>query len=155
MRNDELEMAAIGGGNAELVAALHRNGLPTDDLEESGRRFFGFRDAEGRRVGFIGVEWAGGDALLRSLVVEEDRRGRGFGQRITRWALDWLQSQGARDVYLLTTTAATLAARMGFRPVDRGEAPATIRATRQFAALCPASAVVMRLEQTGPGRHAR
>ena len=78
MRNDELEMEAISGGNAELAAALQRNGLPTDDLEESGRRFFGFRDAEGRRVGFIGVEWAGGDALLRSLVVEEDRRRQGF-----------------------------------------------------------------------------
>lgn len=155
MRNNELEMEEISGGNAELAAALQRNGLPTDDLEESGRRFFGFRDAEGRRVGFIGVEWAGGDALLRSLVVEEDRRGQGFGQGIARWALDWLQRQGVREVYLLTTTAATLAARMGFQPVNRDEVPATIRTTRQFAALCPASAVVMRLEQSGPGRHVR
>ena len=53
--------------------------------------------------------------------------------------------------YLLTTTAAVLAARMGFQTVSRDAVPATIQATRQFAALCPASAVVMRLEQSRPG----
>ena len=46
----------------------------------------------------------------------------------------------------LTTTAADYFARLGFVRIDRDAAPPAIRATAQFASLCPASAHVMRRE---------
>jgi amino-acid N-acetyltransferase len=49
------------------------------------------------------------------------------------------------DIYLLTTTAPDFFAGLGFRRAGRKTAPPAIRATRQFATLCPASAVLMHL----------
>jgi amino-acid N-acetyltransferase len=50
---------------------------------------------------------------------------------------------GVRELFLLTTTAEPIFARWGFRRVDRAEAPPAIRESREFASLCPASAVFM------------
>jgi N-acetylglutamate synthase-like GNAT family acetyltransferase len=47
-------------------------------------------------------------------------------------------------VFLLTTTAVPLIARLGFRRIERSEAPATIASTTEFSSLCPASAAIMR-----------
>jgi N-acetylglutamate synthase-like GNAT family acetyltransferase len=128
----------------ELEAGLRAAGLPTDDLGEPGRSFFRFRDAGRRTIGFIGFERTGPVALLRSLAVAESARGQGFGLTITRWALDHMAHLGITDVYLLTTGAAGFfAAKLGFVPTPRGQAPEAIRASRQFAALCPSSAVLM------------
>jgi amino-acid N-acetyltransferase len=50
---------------------------------------------------------------------------------------------GVRTLYLLTTTAEAFFARRGYHRIDRGVAPAAIRSTREFAALCPASSAFM------------
>jgi amino-acid N-acetyltransferase len=44
---------------------------------------------------------------------------------------------------LLTTTAAPFFTRFGFTSAARDAAPAALRATAEFASLCPASAVCM------------
>ncbi len=53
------------------------------------------------------------------------------------------RSQGVRDVYLLTTTAEDFFARRGYVRIGREKAPRTIRSTREFADLCPASSAFM------------
>ncbi|NID14509.1 hypothetical protein [Luteibacter yeojuensis] len=50
---------------------------------------------------------------------------------------------GFAKLFLLTTTATDYFVERGYRRVDREEVPADIRSTRQFAGLCPASALVM------------
>jgi len=124
----------------QLVAAA---GLPAEDLADANlSHFFGYGSRE-KPSGVVGLEVFGGDALLRSLVVDPSERGTGGGRLLVAAAEEHAHSQGVRSVYLLTTTAERFFERLGFRRVDRDSAPATIRATREFAGLCPASAAFM------------
>jgi arsenate reductase len=143
----DLTVREIAPAEPDLFAALLGAGLPTDDLDQPSRTFFAFRTDEGETVGYAGAELAGDAALLRSVVVLAPRRGRGLARRITEWALRWLDGRGVRDVYLLTIDAMPVFEKCGFRAVDRSEAPQPIRASRQFSALCPASAILMRRKE--------
>jgi arsenate reductase len=138
-----LRDAAIGADDAAFGALLAANALPTDDLAEPGRSFFAFRTLSGRPVGYGGVEIAGADVLLRSVVVAPNARRLGVGRaivaRLARRAFD----RGGRRLWLLTTGAEPFFTAIGFARVDRAEMPAAIRATRQAASLCPASAAVL------------
>ena len=59
------------------------------------------------------------------------------------WALLRLAENGGTDAYILTTTIETLAKKLGFRTIKRALAPADIQASRQFASLCPATAILL------------
>ena len=127
----------------ELAADLRTAGLPADDLDEPGRIFFAFNDENGLRCGYVGAEWMGEDALLRSVVVLPLFRGRGHGRRIMEWMLGWLNRAGAHELYLLTDNVVPMMEKFGFRAIDRAAAPARVRATRQFSSQCPITAVLM------------
>jgi arsenate reductase (glutaredoxin) len=126
---------------AEMLAA---EGLPTDDLNHAGSRFFEFRDCGGTLVGFAGLQQFDTFALLRSVVVFPRARTQANGTSIVNWLAAEADQRGAKDLFLLTTTAADFFEKRGFRPVDRNEAPAAIASTAEFTSLCPASAVLMR-----------
>jgi amino-acid N-acetyltransferase len=130
------------GKRAALVALLASAALPTDDIDATSGRFWQFRDAQGD-MGFAGLELAGEDALLRSVVVHAERRRQGYGRAIVAWMLDQAPRLGVRRVFLLTVTAADFFAAMGFTPIDREALPEHIRATSEFATLCPATAICM------------
>lgn len=138
-----LRDAAVAGDDTDLIAALTAAALPTDDLAEAGRSFFVFRSLSGRLLGFGGFELYGAEVFLRSVVVLPEARGAGVGKaivaRLARRAFD----RGGRRLWLLTTTAAPFFEKIGFKRVDRTDAPAAILATRQAQGLCPASAVVL------------
>ena len=89
---------------------------------------------------------AGTVALLRSLVVTDDLRGRGFGGALTDAAEDLARTLDVASVYLLTTSADAFFLSRGYRPIQRSEAPEKIRSTTQFNTLCPDSAVLMTKE---------
>ncbi|WP_295458487.1 arsenic resistance N-acetyltransferase ArsN2 [uncultured Thiodictyon sp.] len=133
----------IDSREPELAATLRMTGLPTDDLAEPGRRFFRFRAATGRLIGFIGWELAGEAVLLRSLVVVPAERGQGWSGIMTGWALEQLGTAGVTDVYLLTTTVEGLARKLGFSRIERAQAPPAIQASRQYDSLCPAAAALL------------
>ena len=134
-----LDQQPASGHDKDLQAALQAAGLPVDDLELTGRTFFRFAD-RGQIVGFGGLEPYGDCALLRSVVVLPDQRGRGYGEAISSRLLDEAGRGGARTVYLLTESADTFFKHLGFVKVERTAAPAAILQTRQAASLCPASA---------------
>jgi N-acetylglutamate synthase-like GNAT family acetyltransferase len=140
----------MAGSAPDLVAALEQAGLPTADLAETGRKFFRFRDDAGRTVGFVGWEVTEGAVLLRSLVVEPERRGKGWSRAITDWALQRLGEGGVGAVYALTMNP-KWAERMGFERVEREALPRGVRASRQFAGLCPETAVALRRRLTAAG----
>ena len=126
----------------DLIAALEAAGLPTDDLHEPGRRFFRFEDDAGL-IGYGGLEHVGSDVLIRSIVVTDGRRSSGLGAAI----LSWLEAEAARlqatGLYLLTTSASAFFQRQGYVVLPRSAAPTAVAASRQFSALCPASAAFM------------
>ena len=94
-------------------------------------------------MGFGGLEIHGSDALLRSLVILPPLRDIGMGRAIVAVLETEAAARQCRTVYLLTTTQADFFARLGYAPCGRAEVPEAIRASRQFAALCPADAAVM------------
>ncbi|MFQ5938403.1 MAG: arsenic resistance N-acetyltransferase ArsN2 [Acidiferrobacterales bacterium] len=122
-----------------LLAEAH---LPWSDVELHLRNFMVACEEE-RVVGFIGLEVYGHVALLRSLVVAPQMRGRGIGTQLCERACARALAQGVRDLYLLTLDAECYFAARGFRQLDRSLAPKEIQATQQYTELCPASAVLM------------
>jgi N-acetylglutamate synthase-like GNAT family acetyltransferase len=119
--------------------ALAESGLPTDDLADAGQQFFAF----GSGAAFGGFAVANGAALLRSLVVERARRGGGLGGEALRALVAQARRAGAGEAWLLTADAAPFFARQGFAPAAREIAPRVVASSRQFTALCPASASLM------------
>jgi N-acetylglutamate synthase-like GNAT family acetyltransferase len=137
-----LQPIPVTGSDAALVAALIEARLPTEDLNNPGRTFFRV-ERDGETVGFGGFEAYGGDALLRSVVVVPERRGRGDGRAVTEAVLAEARQAGVERAYLLTTTAEAFFARLGFDRTARAEAPAAILGTQQATTIC-SSATLMR-----------
>lgn len=132
-----LDAASLGGLAALLTAA----GLPVSDLAEPGRAFFRFDDEA--LAGFGGMEGDGPDRLLRSLVVAADRRGAGLGRAMLAALEEHARGLSVARLHLLTNTAAPFFAANGYVAADRARVPALIAASREFTALCPASAAYL------------
>jgi amino-acid N-acetyltransferase len=94
-------------------------------------------------VGLAGVELYPDGALVRFVAVHPDLRRTGLGRALVTRALDTARGAGARDAYLLTTTAEHWFPRFGFTPITRDAVPAGVRQSIEFREACPASAVVM------------
>jgi amino-acid N-acetyltransferase len=125
-----------------LLAASH---LPGDDCAEQLQGICGiFEGTELIAAG--GLEAITPYALLRSIVVREEFRGRGLAQRITSHLLHRAETQGVTAVYLLTETAEAWFAKFGFHRFEREDVPVAVQCTRQFAGLCPQSASSMRCD---------
>lgn len=130
------------GAVIELLAAC---GLPTEDVEQHFREF-----VVGRKDGAVcaaaGLEVHGHYALLRSVAVQPASRGFGEARALCEALLATARSRGIHEIYLLTTTAEAFFGHLGFERVARESVPAEIRSTREFAHLCPQTAVAMRFE---------
>jgi amino-acid N-acetyltransferase len=101
----------------------------------------------GAMVGVIGLQSCGDVGLLRSLAVDPAHRDHGIARALCDLAFEVARARDMRELWLLTTTAETYFARLGFTLVAREAAPAQVRATAQFASLCPATARVMRRQR--------
>lgn len=130
------------GDFGALRDALAASGLPVADLADPGRAFFRFDDDAGP-VGFAGVEGDGPDRLLRSLLVVADRRGDGLGRAVLALLENVARVMRVQRLHLLATTAAPFFRANGYAGAERGAAPASIVASREFTALCPASAAYL------------
>jgi GNAT superfamily N-acetyltransferase len=133
----------ISAGDRDFRACLEEAKLPTVDLTGAGKWYFQLTEG-GERRAYGGFEACGSHALLRSIVVTGRARGHGYGRTLVLGLVAEAGKRDLKDVYLLTETAAPFFAALGFMPCDREAAPAEIAKTEQFAALCPASAKLMR-----------
>ena len=129
---------------ATIRRLLREAELPTDGLEEQFGPGYAVMMDEGAVIGAAGVERYGRFGLLRSVVVTREARSRGAAELLVRDRLAWAGTEGLEAVYLLTTTAARYFARLGFENVERDALPVEIRDSREFASLCPSTAVAMR-----------
>ena len=125
------------------VALLEAQGLPVSDITGEHLQHFFFVGSDGSPTGLVGLELYGTDALLRSLVVAVNARGKGLGSKLIDHAEQYAASKGVRSIYLLTTTAEALFKRLGYERIERSNAPPSIERTREFAGLCPASSAFM------------
>lgn len=131
---------------AQVKRLLAAADLPSADLTAGHfEHFFGCGTQRAPK-GVVGVELHGDAALLRSLAVDSQARGRGCASALVARAEAYAAQRGARCMYLLTTTAADFFPRLGYKRLERDDAPAAIRASSEFAGLCPVSAVLMMKE---------
>lgn len=137
-----------------VESLLAANDLPHEDVRSGpGRFFLAFSDGVdggsgdsgvvGGFVGVGGVEVYRPHGLLRSVVVEESVRGRGFGTALCDALERRARDEGVEALCLLTTTAAGFFRCRGYGEVARGEVPSVVRETSEFAELCPDSATCM------------
>jgi amino-acid N-acetyltransferase len=123
---------------------LRKADLPAEGLEDRFPGGYAVAEAGGKVVGAAGVEVYGEHGLFRSLVVDPAWRGQGIGNALTLRLVERSGELRLRAVYLLTTTAEEYLAKLGFVRVERNTVPDGIRASGEFAGVCPASAVCMR-----------
>lgn len=127
-----------------VIALLKACGLPIDDLGAVSLEQFELAvDAQGRIAGLAGFDRAGSDALLRSLVVAPNWRGRGLGDALVVRRETAARRAGVSRFFLLTTSAADYFRRLGYRDVARADVAPAIAAHAQFRSLCPASATCL------------
>ena len=120
-------------------ALLRASGLPLAGLEDTA--LWGL-ERRGQLVAVGGFERYGDLALLRSLAVRPEERGKGCGGALLRHLLKTLQADGVTAAYGLTTTIPEWLRRLGFREVLRDELPAALSSSEQLRGACPASAKV-------------
>ncbi|TWA61636.1 arsenate reductase (glutaredoxin) [Azospirillum brasilense] len=132
-----------------LARLLAANSLPTDDLDEPGRRFWCVADDHGT-LGYGGLEVHGADGLLRSVVVPVERRGAGAGRAVVAAVCAQAVTLGVERLWLLTTGADGFFEHLGFQRVERASAPPVIQSSAQFAGLCPDSAVCLHADLARP-----
>lgn len=139
-----LALGRFGTGDVEHLAflsALTEAMLPTDIVDGGGRYFALYEDGE--LVGFGALEGAGPDQMVRSVVIPPSARGHGYGQAIVHELVEQAKAVGVERLWLLTTSADGFFASFGWHTADRASAPDAIRKSREFAGLCPSSAVLM------------
>ncbi|HEY1181567.1 MAG TPA: arsenic resistance N-acetyltransferase ArsN2 [Rhodocyclaceae bacterium] len=129
--------------SGRVRALLHRNQLPTSDIEAGDAVLLFSSVREQHLAGVVGLQVFGRLALLRSLAVSESERGRGLGGALVRYAEKHAASLGVRSLYLLTTSADQFFAAQGYSRISRADSPAVIAATAQFSGLCPSSSAFM------------
>lgn len=125
-----------------VEALLTAADLPTQGVAAWLPQFV-VADAAGTIVGVAGLEVYGADALLRSVAVASEWRGRGVGSALTAEVLAAARRRGIRAVYLLTETAENYFPKLGFRRIARSEVPEPVTHSAEFRELCPASSTVM------------
>jgi N-acetylglutamate synthase-like GNAT family acetyltransferase/uncharacterized damage-inducible protein DinB len=128
----------------DLVKGLLREaGLPDRDVVAPLlAHFLVVRRGTGL-AGVVGLEPLGRCGLLRSLAVAPAERGRGLGKELTGALERHARLLGIAQLYLLTTTAESFFATLGYRAVARERAPAAIQGTTEYRELCASTSVCM------------
>ena len=129
----------------QLTILLENAGLPTEGLSVENGPVYLLKEKE-RAIGGIALEICRPDGgLLRSLVVDASRQGKGQGQALVETLVQRATQDSLSALYLLTETAAPFFAKLGFETIDRSIVPQTLQQTDEFTSICPSSATVMRL----------
>jgi amino-acid N-acetyltransferase len=134
--------AATSGDLPAIQALLADCQLPTDGIELLTDNCL-VAKVDSKLVGTVALEPYGRSALLRSLAVALDCRGRSLGRSLYARMVSHARLLGVEQLYLLTTDAERYFVSLGFKRIEWSEAPAQIQATTQFRSLCPKSAVCM------------
>lgn len=118
---------------ADVTAAeevLLRRGLRSEDICANGTHYE-IAELRGRVIGIVGIENAGGDAvLLRSLAVLHEFRGQGIGAELMRRITE-IAAMSATKMYLFSTEAGDYYRSLGYLQVSVDEAVVAVGQTPQ------------------------
>lgn len=123
---------------------LQKENLPYQDVKAENIQFYrAFSNAD--FVGIVGLENYSNVALLRSMIVFDKFRNKGYGRRIVMQILEEATAKGIKEIFILTTTAKDFFEHLGFEVMERENVPHDIKSTTEFTSLCPASATCMHI----------
>ena len=126
------------------IELLKKNNLPTEDINPGTQLFV--TEENDSVIGTVAVEYNFDVALLRSLSVSEQKRNSGIGQMLVDFIENYVQKQGVRLIYLLTTSAEAFFLKKGYKSIDRNEVPDFIKNTKEFGVICSSSSTLMKKE---------
>ena len=126
-----------------LLDFLKENNLPYQDLQLDGNLFLIYH-SDKRIMGCGGIEEYGHNALLRSIAVDLQERGKKIGQRIVADLIAEAKNKKIESLFLLTETARPFFLKLGFKDVPRDEAPDALKQSSEFSHVCPMSAACMK-----------
>ena len=127
---------------SSAIKLLKENNLPTEDILELTKLFAAIKDNE--VVGTVGIEFYKDVALLRSLAVRKNYRSKGLGRQLIDHIEIFAQKNGAKELILLTTTAADYFSKRAYQTIERNNVPEEIKKSSEFSSTCPSSAVTMK-----------
>lgn len=127
----------------EVLLLLKSNKLPYQDIRLDNNLFVAYYNDNGSLIGSGGLEFYSSYALLRSVAVDEGERGKAIGKEIVSDLLDRAKRNSVSEIYLLTETAHSFFLKRGFADVARENVPADVKASSEFASVCPVSASCM------------
>lgn len=127
---------------SKAIQLLKKNNLPTEDINPGTQLFV--VEEENNVVGTVAVEYNFNEALLRSLSVSEEKRNAGIGLMLVEFIEDYVQKQGVKSIYLLTTTAENFFLKRGYQKTDRNAVPDFIKNTKEYSVLCSSSSTLMK-----------
>jgi len=143
--NEQLTFEEISNediNNAKRL--LKENDLCYNDIPKENLDIF--KVLEGKViVGYLGLEHYGSDAVLRSVVIKDNFRGKNFGRKITLLGIDAARNRGIKSLYLLTITAKNFFFKFGFKVMVRKDVPEAIGKSEEFLNFCPDTATCMML----------
>ena len=141
--SESLQLRTAGSGDLEAIRSLlAAEGLPIEGVAESIEHFLVIDNGDGV-VASAGIELHGNCALLRSVVVVPELRGRGLAGRLVERLVEHARALGSRAMYLLTIDADGYFVAHEFERIARERAPQEILDCQEFRHLCPDSAILM------------
>lgn len=142
LRSPVLKIAVTEKERQDVFALLAAQKLPVSDITEDTLLYL-LMDGE-RIIGTAGLDIFDDCALLRSVSIVEEVRGKGYGKVLNEQIELFAKESGINCMYLITHTAKDFFGRQGYCAIDRTTAPDAIKQTEQFSSLCPSTAVVMK-----------
>jgi amino-acid N-acetyltransferase len=137
-----LKIAVSQTERQQVMDLLQQQKLPVSDIKEETLLYKLTED--GKLIGTAGLDIFDDCALLRSVSVSGEIRGKGYGKILNDKIEQLAKDNGVNCMYLITHTAKDFFDRQGYTVIDRTTAPDAIKQTDQFTGLCPSSAVVMK-----------
>jgi amino-acid N-acetyltransferase len=129
-----------------LQSFLQKNALPFSDVKLENSLYLTYFDDHQQFVASGGLELFEQYALLRSVAVTQNQRGKKLGHQVVQDLMAKAKSLGITQLYLLTETAERFFQDRGFRKINREQVPASVLEASEFKNVCPVSATCMVLQ---------
>lgn len=142
IQSPTLKIAVTEKERQRVISLLEQQKLPVTDIKEDTLLYL-LLDGE-NAMGTVGLDIFNDCALLRSVNIVKDARGKGYGKILNEQIEQFAKESGINCMYLITHTAKDFFDHQGYCVIDRATAPEAIKQTEQFTGLCPSSAVVMK-----------
>lgn len=128
-----------------ICSLLESAELPLEGVKEHLNNFILFFQND-LLVGTVGLEIYGDKALLRSLGLNKDHQGKGYGLFLSQKIIELAKTKEISELYLLTESAQHFFEKLGFEKISRNEVDKQVQTSVEFCSVCPQSTVCMLLK---------